>query len=72
MQLSSIDGTGNLYELMFSEFIRLLLRDLGIRNYQPLLSTKKSYTLKEMCSFQLQVSLSMCETFVGTVGQRVN
>ena len=32
MQLSSIDGTDKLYESMFSEFIRLLLRDSGIRN----------------------------------------
>ena len=32
MQLSSIDSTGKLYELMFSEFIRLLLIDSGIRN----------------------------------------
>ena len=32
MQLSSIDGRGKLYELMFSEFIRLLLGDSGIRN----------------------------------------
>ena len=27
-----VDGTDKLYELMFSEFIRLLLRDSGIRN----------------------------------------
>ena len=27
MQRSSIDGTGKLYELMFSEFNRLFLRD---------------------------------------------
>ena len=32
MQLSSRDGTDRLHELMFSEFIRLLLRDLGIQN----------------------------------------
>ena len=32
MELSSIDGTGKLYELVFSEFIRLLLRNSGIRN----------------------------------------
>ena len=32
MQLSSIDGADKLYELMFSEFIRLLLGDSGIRN----------------------------------------
>ena len=31
MQLSSIDGTDKLYGLMFSEFIRLLLRDSRIR-----------------------------------------
>ena len=29
MQLSTIDGTDKLYKLMFSEFIRLLLRDRG-------------------------------------------
>ena len=32
MQLSSRDGTDKLYESMFPEFIRLLLKDSGIWN----------------------------------------
>ena len=31
MQRSNIDGTGKSYKSMFSELIRLLLRDSGIR-----------------------------------------
>ena len=32
MQRLSVDGKGKLYELMFSKFIKLLIRDLEIRN----------------------------------------
>ena len=40
MQRSSKDGTDKLYELVFSEFISLLLRDLGIRNLSNYSSLK--------------------------------
>ena len=63
MQRSSKDGTDKLYELVFSEFISLLLRDLGIRNLSNYSSLKVRIWVKGKTAYKPHI-MSDCLYFL--------